>query len=442
MRRAARSRPRRRRSSGARAPSSTPRERRAPERARRRSVGSHTELADDKAAESPSLARTPSSRSRGSASEPRARPGGQEQLAPLLETLLSRLEKRLAAAAEGRHDALGRVPHRARDCRGRRVPAAAGSGGGGERGARAHRGTRRERDLARARLPDRLHALRGAERLQSPRRVSLPGVARQRAAPARGARGAARRRRGAGAHHDAYRHAARAPRLCGHSTPSRTRSTRESSDSSRSPGVRPVCIRRSPRSTTSALRRRSTSRQPDHILDVAKVDREGPPPRGAMRAHAPDYLRRAGWSRSLRARLSRSCVTGFHRAHVAPRATRGHGAGGRAAVAPARGRPRRTDHARRGDLARRAPTGAKAALHETRADAFAEFDAAMNKLTEARDLDAFHSSIYRVSPRLRRRARDERSRAGDARAARVGPHRVDDGSPTWTSRSRARSPSR
>lgn len=39
-------------------------------------------------------------------------------------------------------------------------------------------------------------------------------------------------------------------------------------------------------------------------------------------------------------------------------------------------------------------SGAKAALHETRADAFADFDAVLTKLTETRDLDAFHSSIY------------------------------------------------
>jgi hypothetical protein len=38
--------------------------------------------------------------------------------------------------------------------------------------------------------------------------------------------------------------------------------------------------------------------------------------------------------------------------------------------------------------------GARAALHETHADAFAGFDAALTSLTEERDLDAFHSSIF------------------------------------------------
>lgn len=129
--------------------------------------------------------------------------------------------------------------------------------------------------------------------------------------------------------------------------------------------------------------------KPDHILDVAKVDKVR---LGAMRAHAPViYDGPGGAGRSVR-------IFGGHASpdSIALTSLLGPRVGMAQEGAPpslqregVRVVPTTLDVA-----SWLGATGAKAALHETRADAFAEFDAAMNKLTEARDLDAFHSSIY------------------------------------------------
>lgn len=129
--------------------------------------------------------------------------------------------------------------------------------------------------------------------------------------------------------------------------------------------------------------------KPEHIVDVAKVDKIR---FGAMKARAPGiYDGPGGVGRSVRmfgghASPDALALTALLGAKVgaaqdgAPPALQRNGA---------RVVPSTLDIA-----AWFGAAGAKTALHETHADAFADFDAALTKLTETRDLDAYHASIY------------------------------------------------
>lgn len=127
--------------------------------------------------------------------------------------------------------------------------------------------------------------------------------------------------------------------------------------------------------------------KPEDIIDVAKVDKIR---FGAMRAHAPViYDGPGGVGRSAR-------VFGGHASpdEIALTTLLRVGPAQEGAPPSLQREGRRVIPTTLDIAAWLGAPGARAALHDTRADAFAGFDAALTKLTDERDLDAFHSSIY------------------------------------------------
>lgn len=129
--------------------------------------------------------------------------------------------------------------------------------------------------------------------------------------------------------------------------------------------------------------------KPEHIIDVAKVDKIR---FGAMKTRAPlIYDGPGGMGRTARvfgghASPDSIALTTLLGAHV--------GAAQEGAPPSIQREGLRVVPSTLDIGAWLGAPGAKAALKETRADAFADFDAALNKLTDERDIDAFHSSIY------------------------------------------------